>query len=239
VLALPGGRLQPGSRAGHRSAPGAVPLAESGEEVVVVRGKQAPARWAARLARRIGLDANPLRRGTDRAEAWIRIGLVLVFLAAAPLAGWQAADWARSVANRATRTQQATERYVAATLLHNVPGSPDSPFGSEGSPGWVLARWSTRGGAVRTGSVQAPPGARAGSTVRVWTDRSGALTGPPLQRSQVRDWVLMIALLAPVMLALLLLVALGLSRQVLERRRMASWERAWSAVEPHWTRRGH
>jgi hypothetical protein len=205
--------------------------------VVVVRGKQTPASWAAWLARRTGLDANPLRRGTDRAEAWIRIGLVLVFLAGAPLAGWQAAGWAQSVANRAARTQRATERYVAATLLHNVPGSPDSPFGSAGSLGWVQARWTTRGGAVRTGSVQAPQGARAGSTVRVWTDRSGTLTGPPLQRSQVRAWVLMMALIAPVMLALLLMAALGLSRQALERRRLASWEHAWSAVEPHWTRR--
>lgn len=204
----------------------------------MVRGKQTPASRAAWLARHIGLDANPLRRGSDRAEAWIRIGLVLVFLAGAPLAGWLAAGWAQSVANRAARTQQASERYVAATLLHKVPGSPDSPFGSAGSLGWVLARWTTRGGAVRTGSVQAPQGARAGSTVRVWTDQSGTLTGPPLQPSQVRGWVLMMALIAPVMLALLLMSALGLSRQALERRRLASWERAWSAVEPHWSRRG-
>jgi hypothetical protein len=37
-----------------------------------------------RLARALGLDGNPLRRATDRAEAWIRIGLVAVFLVAGP-----------------------------------------------------------------------------------------------------------------------------------------------------------
>jgi hypothetical protein len=32
-----------------------------------------------RLGRAIGLDRNPLRRATDRTEAWIRAGLVAVF----------------------------------------------------------------------------------------------------------------------------------------------------------------
>ena len=41
---------------------------------------QISANWTASLARRLGLDANPLRRGTDRAEAWIRIALVLALL---------------------------------------------------------------------------------------------------------------------------------------------------------------
>lgn len=202
-----------------------------------MRAMQTSRSWAASFARQIGLDTNPLRRGTDRVEAWIRIGLVLVFLAGAPLAGWQAASWAESVAGRAARAQQASEHYGPATLLHNVPGSPDYPYGSAVGLGWVQARWTTLSGSVRTGSVQAPVGARAGSTVRVWTDQNGRLTGPPLLRSQVRGWVFMVAVIAPVVLALLLMITLGLSRQVLERRRMASWEQAWSAVEPHWTRR--
>ena len=38
-----------------------------------------------RLARALGLDSNPLRRASDRAEAWIRIGLLAVFLIAGPM----------------------------------------------------------------------------------------------------------------------------------------------------------
>ena len=39
-----------------------------------------------RLARALGLDRNPLRRASDRAEAWIRIALLAVFLIAGPIA---------------------------------------------------------------------------------------------------------------------------------------------------------
>ena len=77
------------------------------------------------LARRLGLDRSPLRRGTDRVEAWIRIALVLVFVIGAPLAGWGAARWAESVAPSAAHAQLAGEHRVTATLLHNVPNNSD------------------------------------------------------------------------------------------------------------------
>jgi hypothetical protein len=43
-------------------------------------------RGLTRLARALGLNRNPLRRATDRAEAWIRVGLLAVFLIAGPMA---------------------------------------------------------------------------------------------------------------------------------------------------------
>ena len=55
-------------------------------EVMMVSVTRTLKRWVAALGRRMGLDANPLRRGYDRAEAWVRLGLVLVFLIASPLA---------------------------------------------------------------------------------------------------------------------------------------------------------
>ena len=39
-----------------------------------------------RLARTLGLDGNHLRRATDRALTWIRIGLLAAFLPGGPLA---------------------------------------------------------------------------------------------------------------------------------------------------------
>jgi hypothetical protein len=47
-----------------------------------------------RLGRAIGLDRNPLRRATDRTEAWIRAGLVAVFLIAGPMTALAAGHWA-------------------------------------------------------------------------------------------------------------------------------------------------
>ncbi len=209
------------------------------KRVMGVRGRQTSAHRGAALARRCGLDANPLRRGTDRLEAWIRIGLVLAFLIGAPLAGWGAGRWAESLGAQAVQAQQASDHRVTATLLHRVPPSDDYPYRPILKLAWVQARWTAPDGSARTGEVQAPLGAQAGSTVRVWTDRSGRLTSPPLGHGQIQSWVLMFALIAPVLLALVLLVALGVAGRLLDRRRLASWEQAWSAVEPQWTRRLH
>jgi hypothetical protein len=203
-----------------------------------VRGMQTSPTWPASLARRLGLDANPLRRSTDRAEAWIRIALVLAFLVGTPLVAWGAGHWAGSVATTAVRARLAGDHRVPATLLRGVPTGPDQQLTL--GLGLAKARWAGPGGSVRTGYVQAPPGSRAGSTVQVWLDRSGALTAPPsLLHRQIRGWVLMMAVLAPVVLALLLLAAMGILGHILERRRLAGWTQAWSAVEPQWTRRLH
>jgi hypothetical protein len=61
-----------------------------------------------RLARSLGLDRNPLRRATDRAEAWIRVGLLAVFLIAGPMAALSAGHWA----------------YHAGTTAARVPAAP-------------------------------------------------------------------------------------------------------------------
>jgi hypothetical protein len=200
-----------------------------------MRGMRITGRRTASLARRLGLDHNPLRRGTDRAEAWIRIALALVFLIGAPVAFWGAARWASSVAPTAAHARQAGEHRVPVTLLQGVPGAAES-F-TVVSLGWVKARWKVPGGAVRTGYVEAPAGSRARSTVPVWLNRSGRPTEPPWPPGQARSWTLMIAVLAPIVLALLLLAIMGILGHILQRQRLASWQRAWSAVGPQWTRR--
>ena len=58
--------------------------------------------WKARLARTLGLDGNPLRRASDRAEAWIRAGLLVVFLTAGPLAALVAGQWTAHAAAAGT-----------------------------------------------------------------------------------------------------------------------------------------
>ena len=50
-------------------------------------------RPTARLTRALGLDSNPLRRTSDRAEAWIRAGLLVVFLIAGPMAAVIVGQW--------------------------------------------------------------------------------------------------------------------------------------------------
>jgi hypothetical protein len=88
----------------------------------------------------------------------------------------------------------------------------------------------------RTGLVPAPPGERSGSTVRVWVDTAGRLTGPPLQPLQVRGQAVVTAILAPIVLGLVLLCTGQLAHYLLGRRRLAAWDAEWRATGPQWTR---
>ena len=64
-------------------------------------------RGSTRLARALGLDRNPLRRASDRAEAWIRVGLLGVFLIAGPMAALGVGGWAYPAPVRGASTAAA------------------------------------------------------------------------------------------------------------------------------------
>ena len=116
-----------------------------------MRAIPARPRGTARLARSLGLDGNPLRRASDRAEAWIRIGVLAAFLVAGP--------------------QAATG---AVHLVHHC-----------------------------------------------------GITGQTVP----------VTALTLVLVALALLTVLRLIRRLLDRRRLAAWDAAWSTIGPHWTGR--
>lgn len=74
-----------------------------------------------RLARALGLDRNPLRRASDRAEAWIRIGLLVAFLIAGPVVALSTGGWAYHAGITAVAVHAAPTRPVAAALPHPTP----------------------------------------------------------------------------------------------------------------------
>lgn len=189
-------------------------------------------RLRASLARRLGLDHNPLRRGTDRAEAWFRIIVVALFLISAPVVTLTAARWAGSVADSATRP---SIRQVSATLLR--PTVTETPSLGRRGLSWAPARWAGPDGSTHTGDVQAPADSRAGSTVKIWIDSKGKVTRAPLTHAQVLSREITAIALTPMALALVYMLVLGIIHHVSERRRMQAWATAWSAVEPRWTRR--
>ena len=75
-----------------------------------------------RLARALGLDRNPLRRPSDRAEAWIRIGLLAVFLIAGPMAALSAAGSAYHAGITAPSEQAVPAQRASATALRPALG---------------------------------------------------------------------------------------------------------------------
>lgn len=191
----------------------------------------------ASLARRTGIDGNPLRRATDRAEAWIRILLVTVFLVAAPLLTIGTGRWAATTTQASARAHAAAVQPVSATVKRAAPANASDPARS--ALAWVPAQWHAPDGSARSGQIQAPLGTRAGSTIKIWVDNSGKVSEPPLTHAQVLSRVITVIALTPVGLALALALLLGVVTRLLQRRRLLAWEAAWAAVEPHWTRRNH
>ena len=196
-----------------------------------------PRRCLARLARWLGFDRNPLRRGTDRIEAALRLVMMIMLVAAVPAAAVVAGQWADHAALNRAHAQQAADHLVNAVLLEGAmtTGSPD-PYTSVQTT-WVLARWQPPGQPSRTGEVLATAGAPKGSTVQTWMNPSGAVTSPPLEHRDIVGDVC-IAVVATCLGSWLALLASGaLARRALDRRRLGAWDAEWRASGPLWT--GH
>ena len=108
-----------------------------------------------RLARALGLDGNPLRRASDRAEAWIRIGLLAVFLIAGPVAASAAGGWAYHAGITGARVQ------AAQTSHDNVPAVALQPVFAGGLAKANAARQAW----LRTQSKDTPASARTGEVL--------------------------------------------------------------------------
>ena len=187
---------------------------------------------AGRAVRGLWPDRNPLRRTLDRVEAAIVAGLAIAFLAGAPVAAATAATGAAAIGARTVQAQRSWH-HVPAVLLADVPRSG---YGRSGPV--ARATWAAPRGRARTGTVSAPPGARAGRTVLVWADASGQLAkAPPLRLAQVNDQAVLAAVAAVVVLGYLLPCLGLLACGVLGRRRLTAWDADWQATEPRWTRR--
>jgi hypothetical protein len=199
--------------------------------------KCAPGRRSARLARWLGFDRNPLRRGTDRIEAALRLVMMVMLVTAVPAAAVLAGQQADHVALNRAHAQQVTDHLVDAVLLEQAPatGAPD-PYTSVQTT-WVRARWQPPGLSPRTGEVLAPVGAPKGSIVQTWIAPSGAVTAPPLDHRDITGDVC-IAVVATCLVSWLVLLAAGaLARRALDRMRLNAWDAEWRASGPTWSGR--
>ncbi len=108
-------------------------------------------RGLTQLARALGLDRNPLRRATDRAEASIRVVLLAVFLIAGPMAALGAGHWAYHAGITAARVPDAPTHRVKLAALQQAPTITDLPGSAKGAG----ARWEGTRSSARTGEVLA------------------------------------------------------------------------------------
>ncbi|MBV1939145.1 hypothetical protein KUF83_21665 [Streptomyces sp. BV286] len=179
---------------------------------------------------------NPLRRRTDLVQAWIALGLFLAVLAATPAAMILVGDTAYRHYRETARQQTATREYIPAVLVHDAPRHPEPGSDEAKKTRYpVTVRFTDSQGHTRTAQADVEPALTAGSTVRVWVDGEGRITGPPLTAEQVRTRAMSCAVLTAMTVPLLGAAAYAYANRRLERHNFAQWDAAWAQTAPPWT----
>jgi hypothetical protein len=190
-----------------------------------------------RIARWIGFDRNPMRRGSDRIQAILRACLLAVFVLGGPAATAVVCHGVYAAGVRTGQAQAAAWHRVPALVLHVtfIATAWRHPLPA-GGPARLSVRWATPDGLSRTGETGYGGAAAPGRVVTVWVDASGRLAHPPLTHADVVDHVIGAAIITPAALTLMLCMAGWAASRALDRRRLARWEADWLAVEPVWTK---
>lgn len=176
------------------------------------------------VSRYIRRGTAELRRDSDRIETGLIALLMVAFIGIGSLLGLTAARWADHTAVRAEQ---------AASLNHQVRGVvlSSEPAGLKVLPGseWPVlsapARW-TLAGRRYTGRVPVPPSTMPGQTVTIWVNGAGQPVSAPANPGDYAILtVLTVAGVEAALACLLVLVGIG-GRLVIDRGRMADWDRA-------------
>jgi hypothetical protein len=188
---------------------------------------------ASRIAIRLGLDGNPLRRRIDRISVLGTAGMLAVFLAGAPVASLAVAH-AVAAGTTAEQHVQRTWREVQAVLQQDAVITPGEYY--DGYDSWTWGKWTTPGGHRMAGFIAAPMGAKAGTRTPIWIGPSGKWAGTPLSQASAQLRVELAVIGTVLLLATALISASATIRRRLDRRRLAGWEAGWDAVGPLWTK---
>ncbi len=165
----------------------------------------------------------------------MRVVLVLAFLIGAPML----APAMRHVVEAAGLRQvhrEASWRQVPAVLQRAAPPQ----FYGYGSMAtfWVPGRWQAPSGAARQGRIPARSGDQAGRKVRIWVDWAGhVMNRHPMTVGMVQVRAVLLEVGSVVALGLLLLLLAGLTKLMLNRRRMVHWGLDWACFGPRWSTR--
>jgi hypothetical protein len=92
-----------------------------------------------------------------------------------------------------------------------------------------------RSGLLTTVTAPAIWDAAAGTRVRVWLTSSGEPTTPPPSPAALLASTVAITVAVACAAGIALLLSYWLCRLVLDRRRLAAWESAWTLTGPRWT----
>ena len=178
-------------------------------------------------------DRNPLRRGIDRLETCVLVGLFVALSAVTPFAA-RLAGHASYLSALHARQEQLVSRHQVRAVLTEEAG----PVSGYSLSAYVLteASWASAGGVPRSGDVPAVPGSPRGTAVTVWTDRNGYLDSPPLPLAEVGSQADAATIGVVVAAGVIYICGAAATRQLLNRRRMAAWDAEWVTSARTWNR---
>ncbi|CAM5646632.1 putative protein OS=Streptomyces alboniger OX=132473 GN=CP975_03980 PE=4 SV=1 [Streptomyces alboniger] len=186
---------------------------------------------------------NPLRRGTDLAEAWLCLAALLLVLVAGPVLGWLVGGVAQDALQRSVREQRESRHEVTATVVRELDRSPldTDPETSAGRDlrSRVTADWTGPDGTAQHGTVLAAlRSPHRGDHFTLWTDRHGRVAARPLDSATATTHAVLAGVGAALLTAGVIEAGRRLALWRMVRRRYARWDRAWDRAGPDWGRTG-
>ncbi|MFF3177702.1 hypothetical protein ACFVQ0_34365 [Streptomyces sp. NPDC057900] len=187
---------------------------------------------------------NPLRRATDRHEAWVALVAFVLLVLAAPASGWLSGSLVDGALQESVRAQQARTHLTTAVVVRRSTASRHFVADPESSTDraamtTVPARWHAPDGTARSATVttysrNTAPGAR----IRIWTDPRGHPTLRPMDAPTAHTHAVLAGLGTTMLTALLIEAGRRLIVWRMVRRRYERLDRAWAKAGPDWGRTG-
>ncbi|MFI1731164.1 hypothetical protein ACH40E_18425 [Streptomyces acidicola] len=178
--------------------------------------------------------ANPLRRTSDRVEAWCSELLLVVVVLGLPVASVRAGLSAYESEMRTVQAQSAQRHQITARVTSAPEAAPGNAADEKQT---VQVSWIGKDSRQQTGTARVSLDKTAGSTVRIWVDRGGTVQDPPMSASHATaaGWVTGGLTAAGVYAGFV--AGRTRVRLALNRRRYARWDAEWELVEPLWSAR--
>lgn len=186
---------------------------------------------------------NPLRRGTDLAEAWVGLVALVLILVGGPVIGALTGGAAQDTLQRTARAQLESRHLVTATVVRKLNRSPldADPETSAGRDlrSRVVADWTAPDGTRHEGKVMADlQSPHRGDHFTMWTDLHGRTAARPLDSATATTHAVLAGIGAALLTAGLIEGGRRFAVWRMIRRRYARWDRAWDRAGPDWGRTG-
>ncbi|MEU9125913.1 hypothetical protein AB0C96_39925 [Streptomyces sp. NPDC048506] len=183
---------------------------------------------------------NPLRRRTDRIEAWVALAAALLIVLGAPCVGWFAGRAAHGALLETVRVQHQQRHLVWVVvdrLVSRAPLDPDPETSSQrDAHRRVIGRWTGVDGTAHVGQVAAPRPVEPGERFRIWTDDHGRVMPRPMDVSTAGTHAVLAGLVTAAAAGGLVEGGRRLVVGRLMARRFRRWDLEWERAGQDWGR---